>query len=661
VDRAAISARLLQIVRDRTGYPADVLRLELDVEADLGIDSIKRVEILGKLRDAFPQIGGFADSDSMDRLTRASTLGAIVDRVERMIGGRDSVMHAAKPAAANGREARPSNGRAKVKWGEPISDRGSSSPTRRLTLRVADAPLGDDGYGGLAPDGAILITEDGRGLAEALGSRFEARGVATIRLGAPGREVDWESPAAIESAVAEARRVGPIVGLVHLLPLGASAARNDNANPWTDRAAVEARALFLLAQVLADDFEAAADRGGACLIAATGMGGTFASAGRSASGFAPGQGAVAGLIKTLAREWSDVRCRVVDLDMTESNARLADHLADEALADDDWSEVGHFDGRRIRLQAVASPLTTGRPQMEIHPGEPIVIAGGARGITSLVAAELARRWRPTLLLIGTTPPPSESEDSELSGLEDPAEIKALLYDRLSRAGRAASPGGLEREYQSVIRVREVRRNLEILRAAGSRVEYAQADVRDASNMARVLADWQNRFGDPVGVIHGAGLIKDKLIRDKSPETFDRVLGTKLDGALNLVGLLKPAKLRFTVLFSSIAGRFGNRGQSDYSAANEVLNKLAIWLDRRWPGRVVSMIWGPWSGVGMVSDLEAHLDSQGLGMIAPEVGAAALMDELVLGRKGDVEVIISGHLGTLDGPVRRVAVAVESAR
>ena len=112
------------------------------------------------------------------------------------------------------------------------------------------------------------------------------------------------------------------------------------------------------------------------------------------------------------------------------------------------------------------------------------------------------------------------------------------------------------------------------------------------------------------------MIHDKLLRDKTPESFDRVLGTKLDGALNLARLLEPDALRFAAFFSSVAGRFGNRGQSDYAAANEALNKLAIWLDRRWPGRVVSMIWGPWSGVGMVSDLEGHLGRRGLGMIPP---------------------------------------------
>jgi NAD(P)-dependent dehydrogenase (short-subunit alcohol dehydrogenase family) len=142
------------------------------------------------------------------------------------------------------------------------------------------------------------------------------------------------------------------------------------------------------------------------------------------------------------------------------------------------------------------------------------------------------------------------------------------------------------------------------------------------------------------------VIHDRWLRDKSPEAFDRVLGTKLEGALTLAGLLDPDALRFAVFFSSVAGRFGNQGQSDYAAANEALNKLALWLDQRWAGRVVSLIWGPWAGVGMVSDLEAHLGRRGLGMIAPEVGASRLADELETDSKGDVEVIVAGDLGSM---------------
>ncbi|PJF26675.1 MAG: hypothetical protein CUN52_15525, partial [Phototrophicales bacterium] len=46
-----LSATLLEIVSEKTGYPTEMLELGMDIEADLGIDSIKRVEILGAMRD----------------------------------------------------------------------------------------------------------------------------------------------------------------------------------------------------------------------------------------------------------------------------------------------------------------------------------------------------------------------------------------------------------------------------------------------------------------------------------------------------------------------------------------------------------------------------------------------------------------------------------
>ncbi len=320
------------------------------------------------------------------------------------------------------------------------------------------------------------------------------------------------------------------------------------------------------------------------------------------------------------------------------------------FARDGWAEVGYDQNRRIRLSTVEGPLAYTASAFELNPGEPVLISGGARGITALAAAELARVWRPTLLIVGTTPLPGEGESPDTRGLNAEAEIKAALHARLRHQGRPGLPAEIEMAYQSLRRTREVRQNLESLRQTGATVAYAEADVRDPIALARVLDGWRARHGGVVGLIHGAGLIKDKLIRHKSVESFDRVLETKLDGALNLLRLVRGDTLKFTALFSSIAGRFGNVGQSDYAAANEILNKLALWLDCRWPGRVVSLIWGPWSGVGMVSQLESHLGSRGLGMIAPESGGSLLINELRHGRKGDVEVIYSGELGTLELPI-----------
>jgi NAD(P)-dependent dehydrogenase (short-subunit alcohol dehydrogenase family) len=134
-----------------------------------------------------------------------------------------------------------------------------------------------------------------------------------------------------------------------------------------------------------------------------------------------------------------------------------------------------------------------------------------------------------------------------------------------------------------------------------------------------------------------------LIEDKSPDSFDRVFNTKVSGAFVLARTLRP-DTRFLVFFSSVAGCFGSRGQADYAAANEVLNKLALYLDARWQGRVVALNWGPWEGPGMVSEhVRRQFAERGVLMITPEAGKRALGRELRYGRKGEVEVVLG------DGP------------
>jgi NAD(P)-dependent dehydrogenase (short-subunit alcohol dehydrogenase family) len=407
------------------------------------------------------------------------------------------------------------------------------------------------------------------------------------------------------------------------------------------------RSLFLLARATAEDLARSGREGGSAFVAATALGGSLASLDEVDADIFPGQGGIAGLVKTLAREWNDVRARLVDVDGRDDPATLADLLVDELLADDTRSEVGYRDGRRVALVPVESPLDLGHESgVVIRPGDPILITGGARGITAAVAMDLAARWWPTLLLVGSSPVPGNLEDGDLARLTDPAEIKACLLSRLRKQARPVGPAELETAFRAFRKEQEIRSNLERLRSLGATVEYAQADVRDADAIGRLLDGWRTRYGPLAGLIHGAGVIQDKLLRDKALASFNSVVGTKLEGALALAGLVDPQSLRFAAFFSSVAGRFGNRGQADYAAANDALNKLAVWLDRRWPARVVSMIWGPWSGVGMVSDLEGHLGRQGFGMIPPEIGQSRLAEELIHGRKGEVEVIVAGDLGSL---------------
>ena len=586
----------------------------------------------------------------MDRLARAGTLGAIIDQVNRHLSL--TTIRERRPIEANGR-----NGDGPTD-GKPVAHVGTPSRVRRMVLEAIDVPLAEsDATGGLRPGGVVLMTDDGRGVAVCAQARLRSRGLQVVRLAhSPGLEIDstgevWSadltSAAQVGRLVERVRAEGTLCGVLHLLTLRRAEAAGLDAAIWSERVAVELRSLFLIARETADDLACSAAFGGAALVAATGMGGSFASLAESPDDFFPGHGGVAGLVKTLAREWDGVRLRVVDVAADDAPEELAGVFEDELLCADGRTEVGYLQGRRIALRPVEVSLPPGSgPGVVIRPGDPILITGGARGITAAVALDLAERWRPTLLLVGTSPPPGDGDDPELAGLFTPAEVKARLLERLTRAGRAVGPAELERAYWACRKDQEIRANLRSLRALGAVVEYAQVDVRDAKALKVVLDLWRARYGPLAGLVHGAGVIEDKRVNEKSPESFDRVVGTKLDGALNLAGLIDPKELRFTAFFSSVAGRFGNQGQADYAAANETLNKLAVWLDRRWPGRVVSIIWGPWSGVGMGSDLEGHLSRRGLGMIDPEDGRARLGAELVSGRKGEVEIIVAGELGDL---------------
>ena len=200
------------------------------------------------------------------------------------------------------------------------------------------------------------------------------------------------------------------------------------------------------------------------------MGGRFASTGRAHANFFPGQGAIAGMLKTIAREWTSVRTRVIDLDMNDGVPRLAERLLAEIFHDDAWTEVGY---RAAPDPAADDPYA---PGIKGRPGYAILAPGRAgahhrrwRGITSLVAAELARRWQPEPLLIGTTPSPDGPIDAELDGLDGPVGAQSRSSRAAQREGairvahraRAGVPGAYGGRGK-------VRRNLERLRALGSR-------------------------------------------------------------------------------------------------------------------------------------------------------------------------------------------------
>jgi NAD(P)-dependent dehydrogenase (short-subunit alcohol dehydrogenase family) len=498
----------------------------------------------------------------------------------------------------------------------------------------------------------VLVTDDGSGVAASFSQRLTALGISHRVVGdAPGTALDLCDPAAVTALVDSIRKVhGPITGLVHLLPLAPVTV--EQTAEFETRALRDVKSLYLLGKTLEQDLRKAG-----VVVAATRLGGAF---GFQSGDFFAGSGAISGFIKTLPREWPDVAAKTVDFEAGASASAVADLLTEELLCRDGLTEIGYSGGRRTTLRSVAAPLGSVPSGLRLDRDSVVLVTGGARGITADTAIELARAFQPRFVLLGRSPLPAAQEPADIAGVTDLRQLKAILLDRLQTGGQRPTPALIEGAVKRIRNEREIRDNLAALRALGSEVEYRSIDVCDAAAVGALIDGLYASYGRIDGVVHGAGVIEDKLIGEKTPESFERVMRPKVAGALALVRKLRPQNLQFLVFFSSVSARYGNRGQCDYSAANEVLNKLAGRLNAQWPGRVVSMNWGPWQTEGgMVSpELAARFKAAGVELIEVPAGCRAFLAELMHGRKQDVEVVFGGPL-TIEQQVPGLKVAAQT--
>ncbi len=358
----------------------------------------------------------------------------------------------------------------------------------------------------------------------------------------------------------------------------------------------------------------------------------------------PVTGAVHGLLKTAALEWPEVACATVDVGHgLDAGLVVADELRSGFLD----LEVERTDAGRFVPALVERPLAHAQraaPPSSPLPGahgEVIVASGGARGVTATALLALARASRPALLLLGRTA--LVDEPACCAGAGDEASLKRALVADKKRAGLALSLAAVGEEARAVVAVREIRAFLASLESAGARVLYRAVDVRDAVAVAAACADARAAFGPITGLVHGAGVLADRRIEDKTAEQVARVMDTKVLGLEALLAATRDDPLRVVALFSSVAGRFGNVGQVDYAMANEALNETAVALARTRPGLVVkSLNWGPWEGGMVTPALKKIFLERGVHVLSRAAGARHFVDELSA-RDGAVEVVFGGAL------------------
>jgi acyl transferase domain-containing protein/NADP-dependent 3-hydroxy acid dehydrogenase YdfG len=620
---------MLAVVAEKTGYPVEMIDPGMDLESDLGIDSIKRVEILAAVRERVPGLPAIEPA----RLGKLRTLAEIVRYLE--VRGDASASPAAATVPA---PARPSTAPAAVahfaveavtRAPLGLAAPGPAEVARFVVEATTVAPLGL-ATPGLFGAGPLAVIPDDGGVAALLVARLRAQGVE----------------AEVVERVPDGAR-----GVLHLGGLRAVHGPED--------AFAVCRDAFEAARV----FARRGREGGGLFVTVQDTGGDLGLSG--SSGDRAWLAGLAALAKTAAEEWPASSARALDVARGGRDAaQMAEVIAAELLHGGSAREVGlGADGTRRALQEVPAQLASGgRPTLQ--PGDVVVISGGARGVSAACALALAAAVRPRLVLLGRT---ALGEDlARFHGLTGDAELKRAALQAAREAGTEASPRDLARAVAQVTTAREVRATLARLAQLGVEARYEAVDVRDAAALAALLADVRARWGAVRGLVHGAGVLADALLEARADlAQFDRVFDTKVRGLAALLAATAGDPLAWICLFSSAAARAGNAGQADYAMANEILNKVAaVEARRRGAGtRVVSLGWGPWEGGMVTPALAQHFTARGVGLLPLDAGAAAFVRESeapAAGGPAPTEVLLgSARLPSAAAP-RRGEVWIDAA-
>ncbi|MDG4653575.1 type I polyketide synthase [Chryseobacterium arthrosphaerae] len=570
---------ILNIVSEKTGYPKEMLGLDLDLEADLSIDSIKRMEIIADLKNKI----GFGENleqadDVMEKLAAIKTLRGLASWISEMSGETNETKNEVK---------------------EEVTSEPTNNKLSRLRFDITPTDASSVQNTDILKGKRFAITQDDTQQTSAIKAELEKHG-------------------AIVELVDADKDLSNVDGLIMLDLFSATDKPSiiDHVDLIKKLDFDKAKWVYLISDIAAHIQEV-----------------TDARVLRHHQGYP-------GLFKSLAREFDHTTCRFISLSTPQEVDQIADITLKEILTNDKPAEVIYKNERRHKVDIIPSPLSTSLNEAHIQLDQKsvVLVLGGAQGITAELVKHMSQAYPCTYILVGRSADPrNEACAKEFEGMKTKEEIRAYLI----KSGKFTSPAEIEKETTKIFKNNQILRTIRDMEALGNTIIYQSLDLCDEEGLSNLISSIYEKYTRLDGVIHGAGLLEDKLFKQKTTSSFGRVFDTKVKPLRVLAEQLRT-DCQFVVLFSSIASVYGNKGQTDYAAANSVLDDYANALNKRLQGKVISINWGPWKGAGMVSStLESEYERRGISMIPLDEGKEIFLNEIKYGTESQV-LIMSGN-------------------
>jgi len=639
----AIQEKVLEIVAEKTGYPKEMLDLDLDLEADLGIDTVKQAEMFAAVRGAY-NIPRDENLKLRDFPTLASVIKFARDRQPALAKARV----ASSAAIPEKEEAVPKKPVVSATSGlkpitalrpAPASFDAANRIPRRVPVPNLRPPLALCKPTGVkfGSGQRVIVMPDQSGVGDALAERLRTLGVEVLRI---EQTLDAD---ALANRLKSWLAVGPVHGVYWLPALDNEGDLTAmNLASWREAIRVRVKSLYATMRVLYEHVAAP----GTFLVSATRLGGQHGY--DEAGATAPLGGAVVGFTKTYKRERVDTLVKVVDFEAERTPSEVADILIEEALRDPGAVEVGYKEGLRWTVGLQEQPAADGQPGLTLDSSTVFLVTGAAGSIVSAITADLATASGGTFYLLDLVPEPDPENPDLKRFATDKDGLKRDLFARIQARGERATPALVERELAALERAQAALSAIAAVRTAGGTAHYFSVNLTDADAVAKIIQQIRERSNHIDVLLHAAGIERSHFLPDKDSREFDLVFDVKSDGWFHLLHAIGDMPLGATVAFSSIAGRFGNAGQTDYSAANDLLCKITSSFRTTRPAtRGIVVDWTAWGGIGMATrgSIPKMMELAGIDMLPPEAGIPLIRRELTEGGTRG-EIVIGQRLGVL---------------
>ena len=627
-----VMEQVLNIIAEQTGYPVDMLEPELDLEADLGIDTVKQAETFVAIRQAF-DIPRQDDLNLRDYNTLEKVVGFVWEmRPDLKAQSRLQVEGRAETAFSDS----PTTAQTAV---PQYSLEDADSFPRRVATAVLRPSLDQCVPTGVVLDGnsRVIVALDEGGVGKALVKKLEKIGVTVLTLDVTLPQAELE--AQLQSWLAD----GPIQGVYWLPALDAAPdLMTMDLAAWREANRIRVKSLAITMRALYDMVNEA----GNFLISATRLGGQHGYGPEGAA--APLGGGVTGFTKAYRHERPDVLVKAVDFEVSRKTAAFADLLIAETTADPGVVEVGYVGEQRTAVTLIEQPAADGQPGLTLNKESVFVVTGAAGGITSAIVADLAAASGGIFYLLDLVEAPMPNDPHIQLFRNNKEALKKQLIAEAKAAGEKPTPVMIDKKLMSIERSEAALSAIEAVTAAGGLPLYHSVNLLDGVAITAVVENIRATYGKIDVLVHAGGIEISRGLDQKDAAQFDLVYDIKADGFFSLLNAAKEMPIGATVVFSSVAGRFGNNGQTDYSAANDLLCKLTSSFRTTRPGtKGIAIDWTAWGGIGMATrgSIPKIMEMAGIEMLPPEVGIPTVRRELVAGGfKG--EILAGGKLGIL---------------